>query len=102
MIQSEPTLGWFHEILDNGGHYVWSLEKSIHEWKIDEDNLFSTDKDVIYRSYLKYMETQGGKNWPGGIPQLSSRLSRLHDKKNNLFPDITGQQDQGKSDGLQF
>ena len=85
MIQSEPILGWFHEILDNGGHYVWSLEKSIHEWKINEDNHFSTDKDVIYRSYLKYMETQGGKNWTGGIPQLSSKLSRLHDKKIIFF-----------------
>ena len=53
MIQSEPTLGWFHDILDNGGHYVWSLEKSIHEWKIDEDNLFSMNGPEVFKYSLR-------------------------------------------------
>ena len=29
--QSDPIIGWFYEILDHGGHYVWDLEGSICE-----------------------------------------------------------------------
>ena len=77
--QSDPIIGWFYDILDHGGHYVWDLEGSICKWETHEDNHFSTDKDAIHQSYLKYMETHGGKTWTGGKSQLSNRLSRLHD-----------------------
>ena len=63
MIQSEPVLGWFHEILDNGGHdeFVHG-EKVIKEWKSFQSNAFSTEKDALYDSFVRYMETHGGKN----------------------------------------
>jgi len=77
--QSDPIIGWFYEILDNGGHYIWDLGQSICEWEMHEDNHFLTDKDAIHQSYVKYMETHGGTTWAKGKSQLSNRLSRLHE-----------------------
>ena len=77
--QSDPIIDWFYEILDNGGHYIWDFGRSICKWEMHEDNHFSTDKDAIYQSYVKYMETHGGTTWAKGKSQLSNRLSRLHE-----------------------
>tara|TARA_B100001964_G_scaffold39505_1_gene43086 strand:+ start:2034 stop:3011 length:978 start_codon:yes stop_codon:yes gene_type:complete len=59
MIQSEPVLGWFHEILDNGGHYEFEGKQIIEPWKIYQPNSFSTEKDALYDSFVRYM---GRKN----------------------------------------
>ena len=81
MIQSEPVLGWFHEILDNGGHdELVHGKKVIKEWKPFQPNAFSTEKDALYDSFVRYMETHGGKRYTGGKPQLSNKLSKLHEQ----------------------
>ena len=81
MIQSEPLLGWFNEILDNGGHYEFVDGKQIvKEWKLFQPNAFSTEKDALYDSFVRYMETHGGKTCTGGKSQLSIKLSKLHEK----------------------
>ena len=81
MIQSEPVLGWFNEILDNGGHYEFVDGKQIiKEWKLFQPNAFSTEKDALYDSFVRYMETHGGKTCTGGKSQLSIKLSKLHEK----------------------
>ena len=67
--------------MDNGGHdELVHGQKVIKEWKPFQPNAFSTEKDALYDSFVRYMETHGGKRYTGGKPQLSNKLSKLHEQ----------------------
>ena len=82
MILTNPEIGWWYEILQEAGHHIKNPDTggwSICQWNYTKPNLFTTQTDSIYQSFLNYMETSGGKQYSGRKQHLGRLLKNLHD-----------------------
>ena len=86
MILTNPELGWWYEILQEGGHQENDTNGwSICQWNTTKKNLHSGLTDNIYQSFLHYMETSGGKQYAGRKGHLGRLLKNLHDNGTMYF-----------------
>lgn len=88
MMLTNPEIGWWHEILQEAGHHIKNPDTSgwsICQWNYTKKNLFTTQTDSIYQSFLNYMETSGGKSYSGRKGNLATLLKNLNDEGTLLF-----------------
>jgi hypothetical protein len=83
IMQTQPELGWWYEILLEGGHMVKSIDTgqwSIREWNEDKPNTFTHQTDALFQSYVRHLETLGIRS-KGRKGNLTTKLNKLQDEK---------------------
>ena len=99
IMQTEPLIGWWHEILVEGGHMHKSLDTgawSVSKWNINDVNLHTHLTESIYQSFQHYMETSGGKTYSGRKQHLGRQLQNLQEKGIIHFDNTKRDWDSGK------
>ena len=88
IMETQPELGWWYEILQDGGHMVKSengLGHKTGDWEVyvwndtTENKFHSKGTEKILESFKHYLDTsKGGSKFDGHKGNLSEKLSKLN------------------------
>lgn len=83
IMETQPELGWWYEILVEGGHMVKDYQNStwsVSAWNEDTPNVFTNQTDAIFQSYVHHLDTMGIRH-RGRKGNLTEKMNRLHKEK---------------------
>ena len=80
IMETQPELGWWYEILVEGGHMEKGMDTgswSARGWNENETNVFTHRTDAIYQSYVHHLDTIGIRH-KGRKGNLTEKLNKLN------------------------
>ena len=83
IMETQPELGWWYEILVEGGHMEKGMDTgswSIRAWNENTPNVFTDRTDAIFQSYVHHLDTMGIRH-KGRKGNLNTKLQKLHKEK---------------------